>query len=385
MAKDDTKDDDQASGSGADQPKRQGLGWVPKLSILAVVVAFGYLYYDTSKTDSTTAEMSSPDTSLSGTEATTGIVPQQVVEKLSELSASAGVLLSDATSASVDFFHDTVDKVKSMTGIGDDPTVASPAPEAVALDLETVESGVDPVTASAAAPVPAMPVAEVVEETAEVVAEVAPVSPPAPSADRPLASGFERHFAPLPAPPVRSTSQPSPSPASSDPVQAADAAGSAAAESSVDAEAAVFAESLMREQAPATVAPAAGDAQGEVPAESVMPAPTMAAPAAAPATPADPGPMAPAGVQPMPPVAPPAYDVSGVERQREAVAQYHARMRAEYENRRRFAEQQARDYWARMQQSAPVGMPAPMIPPGYGPLYGAPGYGPMYGAPAYPR
>jgi hypothetical protein len=67
------------------------------------------------------------------------------------------------------------------------------------------------------------------------------------------------------------------------------------------------------------------------------------------------------------------------DRRQETAAQYQARMRAEYENMRRVADQRARDYWERMQR-----MPAPVAAPMGYPAYG-PAYGPGFVPPAYPR
>jgi hypothetical protein len=345
-------------------PKRSGLGWIPKLSLWAVVIAFGYLYLSSVDRDSTEVAPGSDVVAESAAEAG-GF--QKIVDKVGELTASAENVLADVTAAGADGFEKVVAGIKDLTGSADAPVEGSPNVDTVAA---AEASAVETAAPSAGAPA----VADAVSE--EVVPPAAPVAHAPMPSDRPAASGFVSHYAPLPGTgvgraPLHQADEPS--------------EGAVTAESApmADAEATVFAESLMRD-APAEAAPAA------VPGASVAAAPVQAPTSAStpppfppqayapmPLLPVMPQPFAETNVAPAPSMPEPAAAAS--DRRQDAAAQYQARMRAEYENMRRVADQRAREYWERMQQ-----MPAPVAAPMGYPAYGPP-YGPGFVTPAYPR
>jgi hypothetical protein len=324
------------------ESKRTGFGWIPKLSLFAVVIAFGYLYLssvDKGPADGAGVQMAAGD--AGSVEADAGF-QQQVMSKLGELTSSAEGVIADAASAGADLFNGAVDKVKQLTGAADESAAET--------------ASVEPPVAQTA------PAESAAVETAEVEAPAATDKPiAATGGERPAATGFDRHYAPLPAAPVArpTTQQADASQETSAPVAPTEASPPVA-----ETEATVFAESLMSDEAPADTASAS--------TEAGMP---MAAPSEQgqrfepmPMIPVVPQPYAGATTMPAP-------DARAIERRQEAVAQYQARMMAEYENRRRLADQRAREYWERM-QSGSGPMAAPM---------GYPGYGPAYGPPAYPR
>lgn len=352
-------------------PKRSGLGWIPKLSLWAVVIAFGYLYLNSVDRDSTEGAADTGVAVESGAEAD-GF--QQIVDKVGEFAASAESVLADVTAAGADGFKQVVDSIKGLTGSAEAP---AEVPASVATRTAAEATPVDVVAASAVEPA----VAETVSQ--EVVAPVAAVAD-APTGERPAASGFGSHYAPLPGTGVgRAATQKADDPS--------DGAVPAESPPMADAEATVFAESLMRDvpaeapaAAPMASAPPASAPPASAPAPMSAPlsAPTPAAVpqqayAPMPLLPVMPQPFAEADVAPAPST-PGSAGVASDPRQ-EAAAQYQARLRAEYDTMRRVADQRAREYWERMQQM-PAPVPAPMGYPAYGPAYG-PGFVP----PPYPR
>ena len=328
-------------------PKRSGLGWIPKLSLWAVVIAFGYLYLSSVDRGTTgdTTQVAVADES--GVEAE-GF--EKWVDKLGELTASAETLIADVTAAGADGFNKVVDKVKDLTGSAETETAEILAPDAAPTEVANAEPAV--VEASPAAQEPA--------------AKPAPMQV---AEDRPAASAFNRHSAPLPATAAARPTSPEPTSEQASEVtleETAPAMATTASPSIKDAEATVFAESLMGGE------PASGSAD-------------VAAPMSAPITqgfapvPVVPQPLAPMENAYAPPMAAPG--APALDRRQDSAAEYRARMMAEYENMRRAADQRAREYWERMQM-VPGPMAAPMGYPAYG--YG-PGYAPAYGAPAYQR
>jgi hypothetical protein len=350
-------EDNKPEATQDNKPKKTGLGWVPKLSLLAVIAAFGYLYLSTRDRDVTTDTIqTAAAVEETRAEGGAGGFQDEVLGKLSELSSKTGILVSDATEAGSEVVKSVIEKVKSLKG---EP---SPADESASAAATTADTTV--VEAS-----PAIEPAVAVQAPVAAMATAA-----APSIERPAPSGFARHSAPLPAAaPARAPGEqaavPDQSPEPALPV--------------ADAEVSVFAESVME----GSTAPAA-----TAPAVSAPKAPMAAAgePAAIP-LPVVPQPFA--GVDPM--VAPGLSPEDGrrdFEQRQAAMAQYaaeyRARMMAEHEQMRRLADQNARAYWERMQQAAPAAA-GPMGYPSYGPAYTppfGPGYGPAYGGPpVYPR
>jgi hypothetical protein len=329
-------------------PKRSGLGWIPKLSLAAVVIAFGYLYLSSNGPGSTggdTVQLVAGD--ASEVEADAGGLQEQFMTKLGEFTSSAEGAISDATKAGTDFIKGAVDKVKALSGATDESVAETLGTEAVVADE-----------------VPAEPA--VVEPIAAAAPEAAPTSAAVATDERPAASGFDRHYAPLPAAQTRATTQKA---ETSQEVSAPVEAGADSIPMTDEAEATVFAESLMSKGSPAAAVSA--PTQESVPATA--PPAQGVAPAFAPMVPVVPQPYAGTGVMPAPGMGSP--NVRGIDPRQESAAQYQARMMAEYENMRRVADQRAREYWERM-QAGPGPMAAPM---------GYPGYGPAYGPPAYPR
>lgn len=332
-------------------PKRSGLGWIPKLSLWAVVIAFGYLYLSSIERDTTGDTLQVAVSDESGVEAE-GF--QKFVDKLGDLTASAETVIADVTAAGADGFNKVVDKVKDLTGSAETETAETLATEAAPTEVAKAEPIAAEPAVVAASPAPQEPAAK-----------------PAPmqvAEDRPAASAFTRHSAPLPATAAARATSPEPT---SEQVSEVTLEGTAPAMATTasppmnDAEATVFAESLM------------GGEQASGSAE-------VAAPMSAPITqgfapvPVVPQPLAPVESASAPTMVPPG--APGLDRRQESAAQYRARMMAEYENMRRAADQRAREYWEQMQVPGP--MAAPMGYPAYG--YG-PGYAPAYGAPAYQR
>jgi hypothetical protein len=329
-------------------PKRSGLGWIPKLSLAAVVIAFGYLYLSSTGPGSTggdTKQLVAGD--ASEVEADAGGLQEQFMSKLGEFTSSAEGVISDVTKAGTDVFKGAVDKVKELTGAADESVAETSGTEAIVTDQA-----------------PAQPA--VVEPIAAAAPDAAPTSAAVATDERPAASGFERHYAPLPAAQVRATTQ------KAETSQEVSVPVEVAADSvpmTDEAEATVFAESLMSKGSPSAAASA--PTQEAVPT-TAPPAQGMA-PAFVPMVPVVPQPYGQADMMPPPGMA--SSDVRGIDPRQESAAQYQARMMAEYENMRRAADQRAREYWERM-QAGPGRMAAPM---------GYPGYGPAYGPPAYPR
>ena len=333
-------------------PKRSGLGWIPKLSLWAVVIAFGYLYLSSAERDSTADTTQAAVTDESSMEAD-GF--QKIKDKLGDLTSSAETVIADVTAAGTDGFNQVVAKVKELTGTSEPQSADELASETVPAEVAEAE----PVAgASADAP------QAVVETSAAPQDAVASPATPRITEERPAASAFNRHSAPLPA-----TAAARALPPESDPQ--AQAVESASAETTAapplkDAEATVFAESLLGGESPAETA--------TVSAEAPTPAPIQ--PGFAP-VPVVPQPFARAEAVPAPAGVAPAF-----EGRRESAAQYRARMIAEHESMRRAADQRAREYWEQMQMPAPMSAPAGY--PAYGPAYG-PAFGPSYGAPVYQR
>ncbi|SDX27589.1 hypothetical protein [Thiocapsa roseopersicina] len=332
-------------------PKRSGLGWIPKLSLWAVVIAFGYLYLSSVDRDATGDTTQAAVADESGVEAE-GF--QKLVDKLGDLTASAETVIADVTAAGADGFHKVVDTVKDLTGSAETETAEIRAPDAA----PTEDAKVEPIAAEPA----------VVEASAAPQESAANPMPMQVAEDRPAASAFNRHSAPLPATAAART--PSPEPMSepmSEQVSEVTLERTAPSTSPPlkDAEATVFAESLMGGEA----------ASGSADVAAPMSAPITQGFAPVPVVPQPFAPMESASAPTMPAPGAPAFD-----RRQESAAQYRARMMTEYENMRRAADQRAREYWERMQVPGP--MAAPMGYPAYG--YG-PGYAPAYGAPAYQR
>lgn len=347
------------------KPKRSGLGWIPKLSLWAVVIAFGYLYLSSIDRDSSgdSAQLAAAD--LSGTpvgaqvvgaevagagtgaEADGGGLTQQLMSQLDELTSSAGTLIGDATTAGTEMFKGAVEKVKDLAGLSDDPVAETTVAETRVAEPMPAQPAVvqSPVAVSSAA------------QEANVTAAV----------ERPPVSAFERHSAPLP-----NTSIARPASQTPEAVAVVDAPAAPASDvgAVADTEASVFAESLMRADSTAETVSASASAD----ATSPTPSPSAVGSQPAPLMPVQPQPFGPFGAwtEAMPTPA-------AIEAQQAAAAEYRARMMAEYENRRRLADQRAREYWDRMQDAR--GQVAP--PMGY-PAY-APGYGPGYGPSAFQR
>lgn len=331
-------------------PKRSGLGWIPKLSLWAVVIAFGYLYLSSVDRNPGADTTQAAVADESGVEAD-GF--RKIVDKVGELASSAETVIADVTAAGADGFKQVVDTVKELTGATDPESDAT-----LASDAAPTEAA--PAQAAAATPA----VVEASPAPQETVA--APVAALA-VGDRPAASGFDHHYAPLPATSAARATSPEPDASLRGSTPAAAMTESPPMK---DAEATVFAESLMHDAPPAETASAPIDAAAPAPAtipQGFAPAPMM---------PVVPRPYAQTEAAPAPNMVAPG--AAAFERRQESADQYRARMMAEYENMRRVADQRAREYWERMQAPAP--MAAPMGYPAYGPAYG-----PAYSAPAYPR
>ncbi|MFB1486438.1 MULTISPECIES: hypothetical protein [unclassified Thiocapsa] len=344
-------------------PKRSGLGWIPKLSLWAVVIAFGYLYLSSIDRDTAgdTTQVAVADESAVEADGF-----QKFVAKLGDLTASAETVIADVTAAGADGFSKVVDTVKDLTGSAETEAVETLASEAAPGEVAKAE----PITAE---PVAAEPVdaraAIVVPSAGPQESAAKPVSMQV-AEERPAAAAFNSHSAPLPSTAAARATTPEPL---SEPVAevalegSAPAGATAAAPPIKDAEATVFAESLMG---------------GESPAEPASVSAEVAQPMSAPiqqgfaAVPVMPQPFAPIEGAPAPTMAAPG--APAFDRRQESVDQYRARMMAEYENMRRASDQRAREYWERMQAPAP--MAAPMGYPAYGP-----GFVPGYGAPVYQR
>jgi hypothetical protein len=347
----------------AKAPKRSGLGWIPKLSLLAVVIAFGYLYLSSLDRDSADDAVQASAAQESGIADTSEDDSPflQIVRTLSDLTETAESFISDATTAGANGVKQVADKIKDLTSSG------TTTVETAAVDEVTVE----PVKTEAPA------------ETSQALADTAPagdVEPEAPAAAARITqpvSGFERHNAPLPAPAFGTAT------AHGVGQKAEETAAPIVEEAIVDpvpvsqVEATAFAESLMREESPA--APAAESS-------SIAQEPPVAQEAAAVSEPTPLLPLAPQPVfrddlMPGPGVQSPRLRT--FDQQPEAMAQYRARMQAEHEAMRSAADQRAREYWERMQAPVPPGVAYP----GYGPAYGGPGYGHGYvpGPYGYPR
>lgn len=341
------------------KPKRSGLGWIPKLSLWAVVIAFGYLYLSSIDRDGTgdSAQLAAADQggTLVATSVAPGVtgeadgggLPQQLMGKLDELTATAGTLIGDATTAGSAMFKDAVVKVKDLAGLSDEP-VAEPMAEMAAAQTSVAE------------PAPAQPL--VVETPVAAQPEASPAV--AAAVERPPVTAFERHSAPLPTASIARPAGQAPETVAEGDTPVAAASGAAAV---ADAEASVFADSLMRGEPVADTAPASTDAASPPPAPvaAYQPAPLMPVPV-------QPQPFGPAGAWTETMPAPEA-----IEARQAAAAEYRARMMADYENRRRLADQRAREYWesmqgAQQQVTPPMGYPA--YAPGYGQAYGPLGY-----------
>jgi hypothetical protein len=329
-------------------PKRSGLGWIPKLSLWAVVIAFGYLYLSSIERDPAGDTTQAAVADESGVEAG-GF--QKIMDKLGDFTSSAETVIADVTAAGADGFNQVVDKVKELTGTAEPRSADEPVSDAAPAEVAKAE----PAAAEPADVAPA-----VVETSAAAQESAAKPASMRVAEERPVASAFNRHSAPLPATAARTTS---PVSEPEVPVQESASAETIADSPPMkDAEATVFAESLMGDESPAETASASVEAPASAPIQQgFVPVPVVPQPFAR----AEIAP-APAGVAP------------ALEDPRESAAQYRARMMAEYESMRRAADQRAREYWERMQAPAPAGYP------GYGPGYG-PVYGPGYGAPVYQR
>lgn len=331
-------------------PKRSGLGWIPKLSLWAVVIAFGYLYL--SSVDQDTAGDATQATVAGESDVEVGGF-QKIADRFGELTSSAETVIADVTAAGADGFNQVVEKVKELTGTAEPQVADDLASDAAPAEVAKAE----PVAAEPVAAQPA--VAETSAAPRESAAEPASMRV---AEERPAASAFNRHSAPLPATSAVRTTSSEPEVAHQE---------SAAAEVIVDsppmkdAEATVFAESLMGEEPAAETASVSAEAPAVAPTQQVL---------------------APVPVAPQPFArsegAPAATGAPAFERRQESAAQYRARMMAEYENMRRATDQRAREYWERMLAPAPMSAPAGY--PAYGPGYG-PAYGPGYGAPVYQR
>ncbi|WP_296699453.1 hypothetical protein [Thiocapsa sp. UBA6158] len=332
-------------------PKRSSFGWIPKLSLWAVVIAFGYLYLSSVDRGTTgdTTQVALADES--GVEAE-GL--EKWADKLGELTASAETLIADVTAAGADGFNKVVDKVKDLSGSAETETAETLPPEAAPTEVANAE------------PIAAEPA--VVESSPAAQEPAAKPAPMQVAEDRPAASAFNRHSAPLPATAAARPTSPEPTSEQASEVtleETAPAMATTASPPIKDAEATVFAESLMGDE------PASGSAD-------------VAAPMSAPITQGfAPVPVVPQPLAPMESAYAPTMAAPGapeLDRRQDSAAEYRARMMAEYENMRRAADQRARAYWEQMQVPGP--MAAPMGYPAYG--YG-PGYAPAYGAPAYQR
>lgn len=316
--------------------KQTGLGWVTKLTLWAVVIAFGYLYLSSLDREVTTVASSSSTDAGAATlaapaEESSGL--DRVLEQVGGFADSAEVFIGEAISAGsagVDF---VVSKVQEWTG----SAPAADAPPAVE---------------------PALAVPS--EPAVAASAEAAVAAPPAAAPQTP---GFERHYAPLPM--AHGTAQPS-----GVAPEVSSAPKTPAPIPVTEAEATVFAETLMRQEQ--GVAPAGSVVGGAAPvATEAAPPVDLAMPAAPPA---------------LPPAAP-LYPTQG------PYAQQRAQMQADHEAMQRAAEQRAREYWQQQPaQLPPRGGVYPGYVPGYGgPAYAptpgyapAPGYAPGYGQGAYP-
>jgi len=342
----------------AKAPKRSGLGWIPKLSLWAVVIAFGYLYLSSLDRDSAKDAVQASATQESGIADTSEDESRflQIVRTLSDLTETAESFISDATTAGANGVKQVTDKIKDLTS-SETTTV-----ETAAVDAGTVE----PLKTEAPA------------DTSQALADTAPagdVEPEAPVAavriTQPV-SGFERHNAPLPAPAFGTAT------ARGAGQKAEETAAPLVEEAIVDpvpvsqVEATAFAESLMREESPAAPAAEASPVAQEPPA-----AQETAAVSEPPLLPLAPQPVFRDDLMPGPGV--PSPRLRTFDQQPEAMAQYRARMQAEHEAMRRAADQRAREYWERMQAPVPPGVAYP----GYGPAYGGPAYGHGYGPGPY--
>lgn len=362
-------------------PKRSGLGWIPKLSLWAVVIAFGYLYLSSVErgTAEQDAQVSAAEASVTETNAESSMGFKHLVDKVSGLTTTAGDYLSDVTETASGYLADATEGVKQavdkLKGFGASDAEApaetataeaTTAPSAVAETAETAPAESAMIEAPAA-------------DTAPALAE-SPAEPAALPARVTQGAGFDRHYAPLPAQVTPRTGAETTEAAPA--VTAVEELARGAEPAPVEqAETAVFAESVMRETPTAAPAPEATPPTAvESPAVAREP---VLAPETASRVPLIPQPRFREDAA-APPSAPWPAGQAELERQQAAIAEYQARMQAEYENRRRAAEAQARAYWESMQNAAPAaaypGYGAPQYAPGYTPGY-APGYVP-YG---YPR
>lgn len=155
-------------------PTHSYLIWIPRLSLLAVVISFGYLYLSSIDRDSTddTAQVSAAQEggSAGTSEDTSGF--QEIVGKPSNFKATAETFIADATTAGANGVKRAVDKSKDLTS-SQTTTVESAAVETITVLTPTdkVQSGdVEPEATAAAGRV-----------------------------TQPM-SGFERHNASLPVP-----------------------------------------------------------------------------------------------------------------------------------------------------------------------------------------
>lgn len=330
-----------------DGPKRAGLGWIPKLSLWAVVIAFAFLYLSSLERGQRQDTASPRVGEASGAEAPPGDLSgvDQVIGKITDLTSSAGAAITDATSAGASGVKEWLGKIKTAVQSPDIAPTGVTMPEPVPVEAAAVQARVaEPGGGATGA-----------EET---LVALAP-------GERPAASGFERHYAPLPAHSAMPSPAQRPAPQAEDSAPAAvSAEGGADAVPVSDAESAVFAESLMREEPP----PQAVDSQEAAPpsvSAAATPAPAAEAPTLLPVAPQPFPTIEPAPVWGWPPYGGP---VDGGRL---------AEMQADYARMRREAEERARAYWERMPAPAPIGAPAY---PGYGPVQGPAAFGP----PVYP-
>lgn len=332
-------------------PKRSGLGWIPKLSLWAVVIAFAFLYLSSIERS---PRQDAANTGLGETSRADASGVDQVIGKITDLTSTAGAAITDATSAGASGVKEWIGKIKEVVR----------SPEVSSAGMKAPESG-------QGEPVPPQAAMGGAAATAPGLAEPGAPAPAVGSerlaqGERPAASGFEQHYAPLPA----HASMPAPSqgaaPKAEDTGPATGSSkGIADAVPVSDAESAVFAESLMHEESPPEPAVSADTASQSLSATDA-PAPAAKAPPLVPVVPQPAGTIEPAPGWGMPLFVVPAID-----------EQQLANRRAEYERMRREADQRAREYWEKMPAPAPVGAPAY---PGYGPIPGPAVFGP----PTYP-
>ncbi|WP_373508469.1 hypothetical protein, partial [Thiocapsa sp.] len=146
------------------------------------MIAFGYLYL------SSVDRNPGADTTQAAVADESGIEAdgfQKIVDKVVELTSSAETVIADVTAAGADGFKQVVDTVKELTGAADPESAAT-----LASDATPTEAA--PAQATAATP------AVVEASTAPQETVAAPVAALG-AGDRPAASGFDHHYAPLPA------------------------------------------------------------------------------------------------------------------------------------------------------------------------------------------